>query len=92
MQIYPLSIVITNFCNQNCSFCFARNEMAEALKKEMSLDQFKLVLDKSQKAKIHVIYLLGGEPTLHSKFPQLLDIASKKILFIKIFTNGIFTV
>lgn len=91
MQLDPLSIVLTNFCNQNCSFCFARNEMARALKKEMSQEQFELILDKCRKAKINLIYLLGGEPTLHSKFTEFLEIASKKILFIRIFTNGIFS-
>lgn len=91
MQLDPLSIVLTNFCNQNCSFCFARDEMARSLKKEMSQQQFELILDKCNKAKINLVYLLGGEPTLHSKFPEFLDLAAQKILFIRIFTNGIFT-
>ena len=38
----PLNILITNFCNQNCPFCFASSEMNNKLiKKEMSLDDFK---------------------------------------------------
>lgn len=66
----PPNILITNFCNQNCPFCFTRAEMSNKLiRKEMSLENFKKTLLKIKKnPEIQVVKLLGGEPTLHSRF------------------------
>ena len=91
--MFPPNILITNFCNQNCSFCFASTEMNNKLiKKEMSLDDFKKTLLKMKKnPKIKVVKLLGGEPTLHSKFKEIINLSLKYFPYIQIFTNGIFS-
>lgn len=89
----PPNILITNFCNQNCPFCFARVEMDNKLiRKEMSLKDFKTVLLKLKKnPEIKVVKLLGGEPTLHSKFKDIINLSLKYFSYVQIFTNGIFS-
>lgn len=89
----PPNILITNFCNQNCPFCFARAEMSNKLvKKEMSLKDFKNVLLKMKKnPEIKTVKLLGGEPTLHSRFEEIINLSLKYFPFVQIFTNGIFS-
>lgn len=89
----PLNILITNFCNQNCSFCFASSQMADkVIKKEMSLSDFKKTLLKMKKnPEIRVVKLLGGEPTLHSHFKEIVDLSLKDFSHVQIFTNGIFS-
>ena len=91
--MYSPNILITNFCNQNCSFCFAAEEMGnKIIKKEMSLEDFKTTLLKMKKnPKIKVIKLLGGEPTLHSKFKEIIKLSLKEFKHIELFTNGFFS-
>lgn len=89
----PPNILITNFCNQSCSFCFARKEMKnQNIKKEMDLKDFIKIIKKLKKNKeIKVIKLLGGEPTLHSKFKEIINLSLDYFPHIQIFTNGIFS-
>ena len=89
----PPNILITNFCNQNCSFCFAREEMASKLiRREMPLKDFKNVLLKLKKnPEIKMVKLLGGEPTLHSKFKEIINLSLKYFSYVQIFTNGVFS-
>lgn len=89
----PPNILITNFCNQNCPFCFARAEMSNKLiKKEVSLENFKKTLLKMKKnPEIQVVKLLGGEPTLHSRFKEVIDLSLKYFPQVQIFTNGVFS-
>jgi MoaA/NifB/PqqE/SkfB family radical SAM enzyme len=62
------------------------------IKKEMSLDDFKKTLLKMKRnPKIKVVKLLGGEPTLHSKFKEIINLSLKYFPYVQIFTNGIFS-
>lgn len=67
-----MNVVLTNKCNQKCSWCFEGNWKKGSVK-EMSLEDIKKLLAwKTWDDGIFpVIYLLGGEPTLH---PNLIDI------------------
>jgi len=82
------NLLITNYCNQNCSFCFARKEMNKlSLKKNMSLKTFSVILKKLKNKKIK---LLGGEPTLHPQFNKFVNLSIKQSPEVEIFTNGVF--
>lgn len=89
----PPNILITNFCNQNCPFCFARAEMGNKLiRKEMSLKDFKNTLLKMKKNPgLKTVKLLGGEPTLHSRFEEIINLSLKYFPYVQIFTNGVFS-
>ncbi len=90
-MIYPANLLITNYCNQNCPFCFASREMkSSSLDKEMKLDDFTKTLQKIKRSGFYsAIKLLGGEPTLHSHLFVMLDIAMSEGLQVQIFTNGV---
>jgi len=85
------NIAITSQCNLNCSYCFTQ----EAYKgKEnnfghMSDDAFKLSLDILKGSKIQQVSVLGGEPTLHPRFTEFVNLILQSKLEVKIFTNGI---
>lgn len=89
--MYSPNFLITNYCNQSCPFCFASREMSSTvLDKEMKMDDYKKMLTKITKGGItKSIKFLGGEPTLHSRLFEMLDMAIKKKLSIQIFTNGV---
>lgn len=91
------NILLTNYCNRNCSYCFAmdkvgsdgdwKNDKREAI----SLENFNRCVEFLKRSKIKVISLLGGEPTLHPHFKEILDICRRDNYFdnIKLFTNGL---
>lgn len=90
-MIYPANLLITNYCNQSCPFCFASREMkSKTLDKEMSLHDYRVVLQKIKRSgNYNAVKLLGGEPTLHSHLFEMLDIAMQEDLMVQIFTNGV---
>ena len=53
----------------------------------MSWDELETILSYLD-PHTDVVSLLGGEPTLHSKFKEIVTLASNKGYVIKIFTNG----
>jgi organic radical activating enzyme len=90
MKLSSVDVLLTNFCNQSCPFCFARLEMANSKKKQMLYKDFRFLVAKLREAQADSINFLGGEPTLHKEFPKILELAMKNFIFVRIFTNGIF--
>lgn len=92
--MYPPNILITNFCNQNCNFCFANLEMSrKQTNREIPLQYFKQLLLRLKRSgtSFNTIKLLGGEPTLHSQFENIIELSLKHFSYVQVFTNGIFT-
>jgi len=77
-------IEITNKCNLTCSFC----SIDKRLKKEMTVDEFKTVLDKVFNYTESIYLHVKGEPLLHSKFDDILSICDKYNVKVCITTNG----
>jgi len=85
-------ILLTNYCNQNCSFCYAGRLMASKGRiKEMSVKNFLFLIKKlNRQGGFKQIKILGGEPTLHSKFGKMMNILFKYVPQASLFTNGLF--
>lgn len=73
-------------CNQKCKFCYAAGQVKSNVK-ELSTNEWKLVLDKLYKANIPMVTFTGGEPTLRDDLAQLVDHA--KLFVTRLNTNGI---
>lgn len=82
---------LTDYCNENCSFCFARAEMTQSVKKKMDFNTFCKLAKKLKREGTVYCNFLGGEPTLHPEFPKILKYALKHFFIVRIFTNGLFT-
>lgn len=85
------NILLTETCNGACKFCFAKNQMAMAEKKEMDLNDFRELLKFLKKNQQTKVRLMGGEPTLHSHFKEIIDLAIENEFNVIIFTNGFFS-
>jgi MoaA/NifB/PqqE/SkfB family radical SAM enzyme len=61
-------------------------------RQNMSLEDFKWLMDMVERDSIKGIGILGGEPTLNPHFFKMLDLAlqNKSLNNIRLFTNGIF--
>lgn len=77
-------VEITNMCNLNCSFCSKDN----IPKKEMSVDEFNIVISKVKEHTNNIYLHVKGEPLLHSKLDELLNICDKNNINVRITTNG----
>lgn len=63
-----------NWCNYNCSYCYAHDQMVERFDKETSPSKHRVVLQRLGMMNIpFTIELVGGEPTLH---PHIVEVVS----------------
>lgn len=77
-------IEITNVCNLECEFCPKTNRDP----KFMTTVEFAHILDEVKNFTNHIYFHVKGEPLLHPKIEELLDIAYDKRLKVNITTNG----
>ena len=76
-------VEITNICNLSCNFC--SNTKRE--KKYMSLDEFKIILNKLEGYTKYLYFHILGEPLMHPKINEFINLASKNY-YVNITTNG----
>jgi len=57
--------------------------------REMSIENLNKVIDFLKRSKVSDFTMIGGEPTLHSRFEEVYDIISDKGFSVNIFSNGI---
>jgi len=58
--------------------------------KYMAIEQYSELLAYLERNNIKVVRLLGGEPTIHPKFKEIIKLTTERNLAIELFTNGIF--
>ena len=95
-NLKKLEIDITYFCNLTCSGC-SRSSAQAPSNQHMSLNQIQNFLDETDRKghKWESIHLLGGEPTLHPQFVELVTMldewfqAHSPDTELKVITNGI---
>ena len=79
-------IVLTERCNMNCPHCFNANDR---LKGEMDADiLIRYMRENAQYLHHYSLKIMGGEPTLHPRFTEVVDEACKYFGRVSIFTNG----
>lgn len=76
-------VEITNICNLKCPFCLG-NKRKE---KFVSLMEFQAILEKLKGHTKYLYFHVLGEPLMHPKINEFIDIASKNY-FINLTTNG----
>lgn len=84
MKFNKIYIEITNYCNLNCSFCSRDNR----IKHEMTIDEFRHIVNEIKNYTDSVYLHVKGEPLLHSKLDEILSICDKNNLKVRITTNG----
>lgn len=87
------NLVVSSVCNQQCPYCFAKDYFQTTQAGEnshfISMDAFETHLDFLERSGINEIRLIGGEPTLHPQFPELIRRARARSKRILVFTNGL---
>ncbi len=82
-------LYITENCQLKCGHCYMGQRLTQG--NNLSLDDAKLILHNCRKLGSQQITLLGGEPTLHPDFVEIINY-SKQVGFDKIIvdSNGLF--
>lgn len=82
---YRMDLAVTYRCNNDCSHCYnarARNHP------ELSINEWKKIIDNIWDRGIPHIVFTGGEPTLFRGLPELVAYAEEKGLITGLNTNG----
>jgi MoaA/NifB/PqqE/SkfB family radical SAM enzyme len=89
-----ISLTLTNRCNLKCKMCgqwseqgYMREQPAN-LKQEMTLADWKRIIDELADHSISSLLLRGGEPFLFPHIIELLEYINSKGIFTSIDTNG----
>lgn len=75
---------ITNKCNLNCPFCIKNSRPT----KELSMEEFKIILDKIKDYTDYLYFHILGEPLIHPLINDFIDYAHNNKFKINITTNG----
>lgn len=77
-------IEITNVCNLSCSFCPKTLRSPEF----MTIETFRKILDQIKPHTDYIYFHVKGEPLLHPKLDEFLDLSYEKGFKVNITTNG----
>jgi len=79
-----LYVEITNICNMNCSFCHGHSRAP----RQMSKQEFSIILDKLKDQTKYIYYHLMGEPFTHPLLFEFVKMANERGYKSIITTNG----
>ncbi|PKM93992.1 MAG: hypothetical protein CVU84_13900 [Firmicutes bacterium HGW-Firmicutes-1] len=84
------NIMITKRCNLKCPYCFA-NEFVNKNNVNMTMEDYIKAIDFIMTEQGAGIGIIGGEPTMHPQFKEMLEILihDTRVNQVTIFTNGI---
>lgn len=87
------NLTISRVCNMACPYCFAQGYMRPAGNGRssafMPLETFRHLLDFLARSGINQVRLIGGEPTLHPHFVEMVSLAQAHGLPLLIFSHGL---
>jgi organic radical activating enzyme len=88
-----MNLILTSRCQKGCSFCFTDDEN-KLIHNEMSYENVKKIMDQffTNLTTTKNIKLLGGEPTQHSQFIEILQLVlSYKMVHVNLISNFLFS-
>ncbi|MFH0961752.1 MAG: radical SAM protein [archaeon] len=87
---HAIGFFVTPRCNANCSVCIARDFMCESSitrKKQLTVAEIKSVIERAS-LRGKEILLVGGEPTIHKDFLEIVETFRESGNFVVLYTNG----
>jgi len=87
-----MNLLITKNCNRSCPYCFAKKEVQlDSVQSTgaISLAAYQDYLTFLKQNAIRDLKILGGEPTLHPQFVELMETGLRQDFVVTVFTNGL---
>lgn len=85
MRFNKINIEISNICNLQCSFC----PPVERNKGQMSIETFKKILPQVKSLTSQICLHLMGEPLLHPRLKEFLDLCLENAIPVFFVSNGV---
>ncbi|MBK7215048.1 MAG: radical SAM protein [Bacteroidales bacterium] len=86
------NILLTQRCVRSCPYCFAKKYMADApFEETLSWNDLIYLADFLIASGENRVSLLGGEPTLHPHFVEIILYLLERNFHINVFTSGVMT-
>jgi radical SAM protein with 4Fe4S-binding SPASM domain len=82
------NVLLTTGCNRSCSYCFAREKMAGTGALHMSLEDVRKVIAFLKQSDSMRFRVMGGEPTLHPNFAEIVALALRDGLRVDVLSNA----
>jgi MoaA/NifB/PqqE/SkfB family radical SAM enzyme len=82
-----VDVYISSQCNRRCTYCFLPADFFTSGQR-MSVASFSGVVSWSKRHGVKEITLLGGEPSLHPSFAEMVRLASRGDMDVRVVTNG----
>ena len=90
-----MNLIITDRCNRACPYCFAQEKVRLSEGKVgmrfLSLPDLQYCLEFLKRSRRRDLKLLGGEPTMHPEFIQIVEQALSHRIKVLVFTNGLWS-
>jgi len=83
------NLIVTGECNRRCSYCFGRDERGPIVRGSVTWPGFVAYLDYLGRSGFTEARLLGGEPTRHPRFADMVRACHTRGLEPLVFTNGL---
>lgn len=88
MNLKNCWLTINRACNLRCEWCYARETYFQK-KNDMSIEMVDKLVEMCVLNGISHFIIIGGEPTIHPQFFEILDVIRKKDCKMTIVTNGL---
>ena len=87
-KLESIFLFVTGKCNAKCTMCFYSGDM-DTKKPDLTFDEMKMISETA--GEFNRLWLSGGEPTLRSDLPEILEMfyQNNKIKDINFPTNGL---
>jgi radical SAM protein with 4Fe4S-binding SPASM domain len=84
------NVLLTQRCIRSCPYCFAKKYMADSPDEEtLSWQDLIYIADLLQSSGENHVSLLGGEPTLHPHFVDMVIYLLERGFHVNVFTSGV---
>jgi MoaA/NifB/PqqE/SkfB family radical SAM enzyme len=82
------NILLTTRCNLSCEYCFAQERMLQKRSQDMAMQDVEKVIAFLKRSGSPVFRAMGGEPTLHPHFGDILRLALGEDMRVDLLSNA----
>lgn len=84
------NILLTTRCNLSCKYCFAQEKMSST-RLNMPMENVRRVIDFLKHSQFPIFRVMGGEPTLHPQFNEIVLMALDAGMRVDVLSNATWT-
>jgi sulfatase maturation enzyme AslB (radical SAM superfamily) len=82
------NVLLTTGCNLKCSYCFADEKMGRGQRRHMAMNDVHRLLEFFRRSNYSLFRVMGGEPTLHPQFTDIVDLALAAGMRVDVLSNA----